>query len=158
MAKVTGGSQSVAPAPGGSQSVAPAPEGSQGGAWRAKGTVIVADDEKPLRTVLSLILEEVGFDVIQVTDGVEALDAARAKRGELAAIVLDVSMPRLGGVEALRAMRQDGLSTPVVLVTGYPDGELSAADLREELAPVALLGKPFGSEELVGTVRAVMGR
>ncbi len=114
------------------------------------GLVLVVDDEAGIRQFARHILEGAGFEVITAEDGVDAVEQVRAHQQELRLVLLDLTMPRLGGEEALVEMRGMGFRAPVIRWSGYthqaPRSDSSMAFLR----------KPFSSEELLAAVRAAL--
>ena len=84
-------------------------------------TVLVAEDSKVNQMVISYILQQFGMEVEMCADGQEAWQMSRQKTFDL--IVLDLQMPVMDGVTALRAMRADGLTTPTIALTANSDAE-----------------------------------
>lgn len=112
-------------------------------------TVLVADDEAEFRTMLAELLRGHGFEVAEAANGLETL--LHVKRHRPRHVVLDVHMPRLGGLDALRRIRAFDPSIGVVIVTGVPDEEL-ARDAGA-LGAVAFFSKPLDTARLVATLR-----
>jgi CheY-like chemotaxis protein len=104
--------------------------------WRGHGTVVVADDEPAVRGAIAMVLSDAGFTVVEAADGAEALDAITA---ETVALIFDVTMPNLGGVEALRRLRAAGNGLPALLFCGYQETSLTAA-ATTALRPLRFLG------------------
>jgi two-component system, cell cycle sensor histidine kinase and response regulator CckA len=111
-------------------------------------TVLVADDEPGVRDLARAGLEMVGFRVLVAADGVEAVDAFRAARGTVKAIVLDVGMPRMSGRQAFDAIRALDPSAKVLFASGYTD----AAPLPEMNAHTRALQKPYIPSQLAAAV------
>jgi CheY-like chemotaxis protein len=107
--------------------------------------VLVVDDEADLLEIVSDRLEGEGYRVLTARDGVEALDVVRAARP--ACIILDLKMPRLGGLEALGALRREAPAAHVIVLTGSPNRPLAEA-CRARGADEFLL-KPFDPRELL---------
>ncbi len=116
-------------------------------------TVLVADDEQHIRDVVQYALEREGFGVALAEDGAAAL--ARHARGGIDAVVLDVSMPGMDGLEACRRLRAQG-RTPILFLSARGD-ELDRV-LGLELGGDDYLVKPFSPRELVARLRAVLRR
>jgi two-component system cell cycle sensor histidine kinase/response regulator CckA len=114
------------------------------------GLVLVADDEVGIREVARRVLTRAGFEVILAVDGVEAVEHVRTHQQELRLVLLDLTMPRLGGDEALVDMRALGYSGPVIRWSGYATNDLSLHSL------VPLLRKPFSSDELLTAVHKAL--
>ncbi|MCC6214760.1 MAG: EAL domain-containing response regulator [Polyangiaceae bacterium] len=119
---------------------------------RVAQRVLVVDDEAPMRRAMARVLAAAGFEVDEADDGADA--ARRASAGEYDVVVSDIMMPKMSGVELLRAIRQADLELPVVLVTGAP--ALESATKAIELGAYQYLTKPFDFAQLVQVVtRAV---
>jgi CheY-like chemotaxis protein len=122
--------------------------------WRGHGAIVVADDEKAVRAAIAMVLADVGFEVVEAGDGVEAL-AAVERTPAAVALIFDVTMPNLGGIEALRRLRAAGNRVPAIVISGYQETALTPAT-SAALRPVRFLGKPFELDELLAAVRAAI--
>ncbi|MBO9368119.1 MAG: response regulator transcription factor [Chloroflexi bacterium] len=116
-------------------------------------SVLVVDDEKPLRDFVRRNLEVRGYHVLSAANGLEALAIFERERIDL--IILDLMMPHLDGLEVTRRLRE--VSTVPIIVLSALDEEsdkVRAFDLGAD----DYLTKPFGVEELLGRVKAVLRR
>jgi EAL domain-containing protein (putative c-di-GMP-specific phosphodiesterase class I) len=113
-----------------------------------RARVLVVDDDDGLRRACSRVLERAGFDVSIATNGEQALELMDQNRYDV--VVSDICMPRLGGTELLRAVRQRDLDIPVLLMTGSPD--LSTAVDALEHGALRYLVKPFSPDALSAAV------
>ena len=120
----------------------------------AAGLVIVVEDEPAIADIQRLYLAREGYDVVVATTGEDALDLIRQRRP--VAVVLDVGLPGIDGVEVLRRLRSDGDDTPVLVVTAR-DEEVDRV-LGLEMGADDYVTKPFSPRELVARVRAVLRR
>ena len=114
-------------------------------------TVLVVDDDPLVREITAGLLETLGYRVRRAEDGRQALEKVLGSPGEIALVLSDVSMPELDGLGLVRALREHGVDTPVVLMSGYtpPHG----------LPPrVLFVPKPAGRTTLARVVaRALRG-
>jgi EAL domain-containing protein (putative c-di-GMP-specific phosphodiesterase class I) len=110
---------------------------------RSPGRVLIADDEPMLLRGLSRVLSRAGFDVVTVSDGRQAADLLTTQ--EFDAIVSDISMPGMNGIQLLRAARERDLDVPVLLVTGAPAVETAVEAL--EYGAFQYLTKPVDSKQ-----------
>jgi CheY-like chemotaxis protein len=127
---------------------------SAGKAWRGSGTILVVDDDEAVRNVAKRILERAGFRVLVAVDGIDGLAVFREHTSEIGVVLLDVTMPRMGGEEAFRQLRQLAPEVRVVLSSGY-----SAEEATSHFAGKGLAGfveKPFTPPELIERIRAVL--
>ena len=120
----------------------------------AAGLVLIVEDEPAIADIQRLYLTREGYDVVVATTGEDALDLVRARRP--VAVVLDVGLPGIDGVEVLRRLRSDGDNTPVLVVTAR-DEEVDRV-LGLEMGADDYVTKPFSPRELVARVRAVLRR
>jgi two-component system alkaline phosphatase synthesis response regulator PhoP len=117
-------------------------------------TILIADDEEPLRRLVQTTLESAEVRILQAADGEAALELARRERPDL--IVLDVMMPRRTGLEVARALRLDPATAtlPILMLTG-----LGEEKDREEVLALGVSGylvKPFSPLELMKRVQEVL--
>ncbi len=115
-------------------------------------TILVVDDEEPVRTVARQMLEMLGFRVITACDGVEAIEVMRAKRQDIDFVVLDLAMPRMSGEETFHALKAIDPNIPIIISSGYSEEEVESHFSGAELA--GLIPKPFSFQNL----RDVLGR
>ncbi|SDI64509.1 DNA-binding response regulator, OmpR family, contains REC and winged-helix (wHTH) domain [Actinokineospora alba] len=120
----------------------------------SRGLVLVVEDDPAIAELVTLYLRRDGFGVQVETDGQAALAAAR--RVKPVAVVLDIGLPGMDGIEVCRAMRKDGDWTPVLFVTARDD-EVDRV-LGLELGADDYVTKPFSPRELVARVRTVLRR
>jgi len=114
-------------------------------------SVVVADDDPEVRRLLHEYLEGCGFAVLEAQNGLEAL--LHVKRARPAAVVLDVHMPRLGGVDALRRIRSFDPSIVIAVVTGDEDIELHRRIVEHGAAAVFM--KPVALPALAAALTLV---
>ncbi len=116
--------------------------------------LLLADDEKELANALVAILKHSNYTVDAVYNGTDALDYALA--GNYDGIILDVMMPGMDGMEVLKKIRENGLSTPVLFLTAKTevDDRIKGLDLGAD----DYLPKPFDMGELLARVRAMLRR
>src|ERR671916_938421 len=122
---------------------------------RGRPTIMLADDDPAILDAATDALTQKGYRVVIASDGQKALQEALGRKVDL--IVMDVSMPHVGGVEAchcLKAMPKTS-KIPVVLMVAKKDPEAKALAERTH-GSVRVLRKPFSDEDLVSTVREVV--
>lgn len=116
--------------------------------------ILVVDDEIVISTLLKYNLEENGYEVTVASDGQTAYDLA--KQESFDAILLDLMLPVIDGMTLLKNLRQDKVSTPVILVTAKGDEFDRVFGL--ELGADDYITKPFSPREVVARVKAVLRR
>ena len=100
------------------------------------------------------ILEKHGYRVLQAADGAEALALLRERGSEIALVVSDVVMPRMGGRELYALLREEGYRMPFLFTSGYTDRMSSDTIALDPSVPV--LPKPWTWTELTASVRAAI--
>jgi PAS domain S-box-containing protein len=120
----------------------------------SRGTVLVVDDEAMVRQVAQASLESRGFRVLLASHGREAIDVVKA-HPEIGLVVLDLTMPVMGGEEATEGMLAINPSLKILLSTGY-DSREEASRLRRKQV-FGYLQKPYTSRQLTDQVRAALG-
>ncbi|MHB1244593.1 MAG: response regulator transcription factor [Gaiellaceae bacterium] len=116
--------------------------------------ILVVDDEPAVRDSLRRALQLEGYDVELAADGEEALE--RVSANGIDALLLDVSMPRLDGLEACRRLRSSGNALPVLMLTARDEIEDRVAGLDAGADDYVV--KPFALEELLARLRALLRR
>ena len=112
--------------------------------------VLVVDDEKGIRVLLSEVLAHRGFEVSLASDGQESLEKLEKNHFDL--VITDINMPRLDGVSMLKNMRKAGREEKIIIMTGNPsDQRLMDEDMPQV---VTRLSKPFGMEAFLNVVIA----
>ena len=117
---------------------------------KARGLVLVADDEAPVRDVTQLILNRMGFDVVLAEDGRVALDLFRQRPEQFVLVILDLTMPHLDGEGAAREMASIRQDLPLILMSGYSREE--SVSKLEGQRPVPFIQKPFGIAEMLRAI------
>lgn len=113
--------------------------------------ILVADDEKDLARATRMILNYSGYDVDVAYNGKEALE--KVKNDNYDIIILDIMMPIMDGIEALKEMRKAGINTPIILLTARAgiDDKVEGLDAGAN----DYLTKPFNKKELLARIRAL---
>ena len=119
--------------------------------------IMIADDEAAIRESLERVLQVEGYDTSTVANGLAVLDGVGGAGGDaLDLLILDVMMPRLGGLETCRRLRAAGRDLPVLMLTARDQVSDRVAGL--DAGADDYLPKPFATEELLARVRALLRR
>lgn len=118
--------------------------------------VLLADDEELVRHTVKRLLERRGFSVTTARDGAEALAFFVSAADPFDLVILDVTMPRLGGHEVLKEIRAKRPDARVILASGYTEHELS--DEQGHGGADGFLEKPFSREQLDQVIKSVLER
>jgi len=118
--------------------------------------ILIADDDPDILALVSFRLQKAGYEIVQARNGEEAVQVALERRPDLA--ILDVMMPRVGGYEATRRLRQheETKRMPVILLTARVQEDDIARGF--DAGADDYVTKPFSPQELGSRVQAVLGR
>jgi two-component system chemotaxis response regulator CheY len=113
---------------------------------------MVVDDSKAMRKILARILVEVGFDVVEAGDGVEALDVLRSD-SDIALALVDINMPRMNGIELVRAVRDNLIWEELRLLMVTSETEATSVSAALEAGADEYATKPFDSMVILEKLR-----
>jgi PAS domain S-box-containing protein len=119
------------------------------------GVILLVDDEPTVRAILRQGLEIAGFKVLEAGDGVEGLGAFVRHRPAISLVLLDLTMPRMGGEEVFEEIHKLAPELPVVLMSGYSEREATSALASKGLA--GFLSKPCSIQDALEVVRKALG-
>ena len=121
---------------------------------RGSETVLVVEDEEHVLGLLVDLLLSQGYRALTARDGEAALETFRAHREEIALVILDVVMPKLGGREVASALRSEGEQVPILLSTGFTASRVDAEFIGGQ--SLSVLEKPYSPYELFRAVRDLL--
>jgi DNA-binding response OmpR family regulator len=119
----------------------------------SKKRILCVDDSNLILLMEKLVLSKEGYELVTANDGEQAIERTEALRPDL--ILLDVVMPRLGGVETCRRLRAADVTVPIIMVTTRGEGESVEAAFRTGCTDYVV--KPIDPAELVAKVRSCLG-
>jgi two-component system cell cycle sensor histidine kinase/response regulator CckA len=121
---------------------------------RGGETILLVEDDDPVRQITALFLESNGYRVLQADSGAAALRLAAEHEAPIHLLLSDVVMPEMGGGELARRMVTVRPNTKILFMSGYNEDDM----VNRGLKPSNLLQKPFTEEELVGKIRETLER
>ena len=123
-----------------------------------KHHVLVLDDEADVRSAIRLQLEGTRFEILEAENVDQAIGLLTDYAISIDVIICDVRMPGAGGVEAVEIFQREFPTTPVIVLTGFPDVDLSV-DFMKQKDVVDFLTKPVEKDKLIAAVdQAAQGR
>jgi len=122
--------------------------------WRGSGKILLVDDEAAVLGVARRMLEKLGFAVETASDGREALQRFEVDPGRFALVIVDLTMPHMGGVETFRSLRLRNPEARIVMSSGYAEQDAAESLLGEGLA--GFLQKPYQMSELQKLLQTVL--
>ena len=140
-----------APAPAAAKALEPAPPGR----WKRAGRVLLIEDEEPVRFVLLAMLKTFGLTPRGAEDGEKGLAAFREDPAGYDLVVMDMLMPGMSGEQTLAAMRAIKPDVPVLLISGYSEGDILGR--LGGAGPLQFLSKPFTRDALEQKLREMLG-
>lgn len=114
-------------------------------------TILVIDDDAPIRALLATALQSAGHDVVEASSGREGLALYRQQPAEL--VIVDLLMPEFSGLDTILEFTREFLNVKVVAISGMGNGDQSLLSTARLLGARQSLRKPFGMEEFLCAVR-----
>ncbi|MGI8402484.1 MAG: sigma-54-dependent transcriptional regulator, partial [Gemmatimonadaceae bacterium] len=118
----------------------------------AQKTILVADDDASIRSLLKQLLADEGFAVVEASTGIEVVDKVKESSPDL--VIMDVRMPELDGIEALARLKSTNPKTAVLIMTAF--GSSNAAIRAMELGAFDYITKPFELDKTSHSVKRVL--
>ena len=118
--------------------------------------ILIAEDEEPVRTLLTRALAEDGHFVVAAADGAEALDLLQNERGGFDLLLADIKMPMMDGIALSLAVARDFPDLPILLMTGYADQRERVSGLEALICDV--IAKPFALAEIKFAVASAVAK
>ena len=119
-----------------------------------RGLVLVVDDDAVVRTVAKSMLERSGFEVLLAGNGRRAIELFAEHSARVTVVLLDLTMPRMGGREALSELRRIRQDVPVLISTGHYQPE--AIERLQNDGATGFLEKPYNRTRLVAAIEALL--
>ena len=120
-------------------------------------TILLVDDDELVRETVAGILADRGYDVLKAVHGRDALGILSRTAG-VDAVILDIMMPEMEGIEALREIRKGWPKMPVIMISGGDrSGWTDALDMASKLGADRTLPKPFTPSQLIAEVEGALG-
>ena len=127
----------------------------EGDAVQLSGNILLADDEKMVLEVAGKMLIALGYIVHTAMDGQEAVDKVLKKDTDYCAVILDISMPKLDGIDAMQTIRKINPALPIILSSGYSEDEFSFEE-EQGGKPDAFLSKPFHLSDMRNSLEKLL--
>ena len=122
--------------------------------WRGSGTILIVDDEEPVRIVSARMIESFGFQVDVACDGLEAVELFKKMGGNYRAVLMDLTMPRLDGEAASRRLHALDPNVRLVLMSGFNEQEATQRFAGTGLS--GFLQKPFKLDQLAAKLSSIL--
>ena len=116
--------------------------------------ILVVDDDQGMRDYLEIMLTREGYDVTTASGGREAISSCKKKKFDL--VITDLKMPKIGGIDILKAIKEHSPETMVILITGYASGETAVEAMKE--GAYDYLEKNFTVDDLKFTIQDALSK
>jgi PAS domain S-box-containing protein len=134
---------------------APTPAQASGQTYpNRRGTVLVVEDEKDLVRLLKRLLPQAGYHVLAAMDGKEAIDLYRNHHAEIDAVLLDLGLPKVTGLDVIPKLKEQNPAVRIIIATGYLEPELKAELFRSGV--MDCVHKPYSINDLLGKLEATI--
>jgi CheY-like chemotaxis protein len=122
---------------------------------RGTGTILIVDDEPIVRVTAKTVLEHYGYKVLLACDGQQGVEVFREHAGTIVAVLLDMTMPAMGGEETFRHLRRIRPDVRVIVSSGYNEVEAVRRFTSKSIA--AFIQKPYSGSKLALVVKRAIG-
>lgn len=128
------------------------------GALTGNGRILVVDDEPSVRTVVRMTLEKAGYDVLEAENGEKAIELINTGENRLVldAVICDIRMPKINGVQAIDYFQREYPHVPIIVLTAYPETQMAVSFIRNGVADYLI--KPVEAQKLQAAVAKAMER
>ena len=121
--------------------------------WQGSGTILLVEDEDQVKFVAKSMLKELGFTVVEASNGREALDIFQKTASEISLVVTDIGMPVMNGYTLFRELKILKPELPIIISSGFGDTVVTTRIPGEEIA--GLVSKPYRFNQLRDVLRSV---
>lgn len=141
--------------PGEPSGVEPLAEPASSMSWYGSGTILLVEDEEQIRVLAHALLTKLGFEIIEATNGREALEKYQINSSNIALVITDMGMPVMDGYELFRALKKLDPDLPIIVSSGFGDSVISSRLEPEVVA--GLVSKPYKFDQLREVLKSVLG-
>ncbi len=124
--------------------------------WRGSGTILLVEDEDPVRDISKELLEMFGFTVLEAVNGKEALEIYQKNATEITLVFTDIGMPVMDGYELFHKLKGLNPELPIIVSSGYGDAEVSARIGSNNIA--GIISKPYNLDKLREVLKMVLDK
>jgi len=122
--------------------------------WHGSGTILLAEDEEQVRAIAIILLQELGFTVLDAENGKEALELYQQNAADINLVIADMGMPVMNGYELFYKLKQLNPKLPIIISSGFGEGDIDSKIPRKEIA--GLINKPYNFDQLREVLRGVV--
>jgi CheY-like chemotaxis protein len=124
------------------------------GLWQGSGTILLVEDDEQVMSIARTMLRELGFFVIEASNGKDALELYQQNAVDITLVMTDMGMPVMDGYELFSELKKLKPELPILISSGFGDVEITSKIARDEIT--GLISKPYRFDLLQETVKSVM--
>lgn len=121
--------------------------------WHGKGTILLVEDEEQVRIINTIMLQELGFSVIEAGEGKEALERYRKHAADITLVVTDLGMPVMDGYMLVRELKNLKPDLPIIISSGFGESVIRERLTHDDIA--GIVSKPFDFYKLRDVIKSV---
>jgi signal transduction histidine kinase/CheY-like chemotaxis protein len=122
--------------------------------WQGSGTILLAEDEIQVKLIAKILLEQLGFTVLEASNGTEALALYLTHGADIRVVMTDMGMPVMDGYALFRELKKVNPELPIIISSGFGDTAIAARIARKDIA--GLVSKPYSLEVLRNVLQSVL--
>lgn len=122
--------------------------------WQGSGTILLVEDDEQVKSIAGAMLRELGFFVIEASNGKDALELYQQNAADITLVMTDMGMPVMDGYELFSELKKLKPELPILISSGFGDVEITSKIARDEIT--GLISKPYRFDLLQETVKSVM--
>jgi PAS domain S-box-containing protein len=123
-------------------------------AWHGSGTILLAEDEVQVKSIVIAQLQKLGFTVLDAANGKEALELYQQNAADINMVITDMGMPVMNGYELFYKLKQLNPKTPIIISSGFGEGDIASKIPSEAIA--GLINKPYSFDQLRDVLKGVV--
>jgi len=122
--------------------------------WLGSGTILLVEDEEPIRIIAKALLKKIGFTVVEAVNGKEALELYQKNATDITLVMTDMGMPVMDGYELFHELKKLNPGLPIIVSSGYGDAEVSSRIDIDDIA--GLISKPYNPNQLREVLKGIV--
>ena len=123
--------------------------------WQGEGTILLVEDEDPIRLIAKTLLQKFGFTVLDAVNGKEALEIYKYNAQEITLVLTDIGMPIMDGYALFYELKMLNPKLPIIISSGFGEGDVTSRIAREDIS--SIINKPYNPNQLREVLKNVLG-
>lgn len=123
--------------------------------WQGSGTILLVEDEDELRYLAGMVLNNLGFSVIEASNGKEALELYQKNVEQITLVITDMGMPVMDGFALIKELKKNNPGLPIIISSGFGDADIASRISHDDIA--GLINKPYNPGELREALKDIAG-